>query len=65
MPKPIDVLLTNLLLDVTNPRFETQQENQRDAIRNMADEQGEKLLNLAEDIVKHKLDPSSSRHCHS
>jgi len=59
MSKPRDLTLSTLLLDVTNPRFETEQENQRDAIRAMAEEQGEKLLNLAEDIVQFQLDPSS------
>lgn len=56
MPK---LALTNLLLDMTNPRFDTEQENQRDAIHKMAVEQDEKLLNLAEDIVQFSLDPSS------
>ena len=51
--------LTNLLLDVTNPRFETEQQNQRDAINRMAVEQGDKILNLAEDIVQFGTDPSS------
>jgi hypothetical protein len=51
--------VANLLLDVSNPRFETEQENQRDAIRTMAEEQGTKLLNLAEDILRFSLDPSS------
>lgn len=51
--------LTNLLIDVINPRFETEQQNQRDAIHKMAVEQGEKLLNLAEDIVQFGIDPSS------
>jgi len=51
--------LTNLLLDVTNPRFETEQQNQRDAINRMAVEQGDKILNLAEDIVQFGVDPSS------
>ncbi len=51
--------LVNLLLDVVNPRFETEQDNQRDAIRTMAEEQGEKLLSLADDIVEHGLDPAS------
>src|SRR6266480_7384094 len=54
------IALTNLLLDVINPRFVTEQDNQRAAIRNMATEQGEKLLNLADDIVNFGLDPSSS-----
>ncbi len=54
------IALTNLLLDVTNPRFVTEQDDQRAAIRNMAAEQSEKLLNLADDIVKFGLDPSSS-----
>lgn len=51
--------LTNLLLDVTNPRFETEQQNQREAIHKMAVEQGDKLLNLAEDIVQFGIDPSA------
>jgi hypothetical protein len=51
--------ITNLLLDVLNPRFETEQQNQRDAIHKMAIEQGEKLLNLAEDIVQFGMDPTS------
>ena len=51
--------LTNLLLDVINPRFETEQQNQRDAINKMAEEQGDKILNLAEDIVQFGIDPSS------
>src|SRR6266581_7235396 len=59
MSKPVDITVANLRLDITNPRFETEQENQRDAIRQMAEDQGEKLLNLAEDIVEFGLDPSS------
>lgn len=54
-----EVHRSNLLLDVINPRFETEQENQREALRNMAEEQGEKLLKLADDIVQHGLDPST------
>jgi hypothetical protein len=57
--KPLDVALANLMLDVANPRFETEQEDQREAIRRLAQDQGEKLLNLAEDITVHGLDPSS------
>lgn len=59
MSESKSIPLANLLLDVVNPRFETEQDNQRDAIRRMAEDQGEKLLNLAEDIVEHGLDPSS------
>jgi hypothetical protein len=51
--------LTNLLLDVINPRFETEQQNQRDAITKMATELGDKILNLAEDIVQFGVDPST------
>lgn len=59
MAETKSIPLANLLLDVVNPRFETEQENQRDAIRKMAEDQGDKLLSLAEDIVEHGLDPSS------
>lgn len=59
MSELIDVAPANLMLDVANPRFETEQEDQREAIRRMAEDQGDKLLNLAEDITSHGLDPSS------
>src|SRR5712691_7391784 len=59
MIKPIDVPVANLRLDIANPRFETEQENQRDDIRQMAEDQSDKLLNLAEDVVAFGLDPSS------
>lgn len=59
MAKSVDVLLTNLIVDSINPRLPVEQQGQRDAIRTLAVDQGEKLLNLAEDIVEHGLDPSS------
>lgn len=53
--KPI--LLDNLLVNVENPRYEPMN-NQNDAISAMAEEQGSKLANLAEDIVNNGLNPS-------
>lgn len=47
------------MIDSANPRFETEQEDQRGAIRRIAEDQGEKLINLAEDITSFGLDPSS------
>lgn len=53
----IDVKVVNLLLDVNNPRFETQS-NQREAISKMIDDQGPKLVNLANSIAEYGLNPS-------
>lgn len=55
----IEVAPASLLLDVANPRFENEQDGQREAIRRLALDQGEKLLNLAEDVVAHGMDPSA------
>lgn len=57
-PNVRDVPVANLALDLLNPRLE-QQPGQRDAIRSLMSAQGEKVLNLADDIVKEGLDPSS------
>jgi hypothetical protein len=50
---------TSLRLDVENPRHD-QTKDQRDAIQTIAREQGEKLLNLARDIVESGLDPTQN-----
>jgi len=46
-----------LLIDLENPRYDTRP-SQRDALITMLKEQGEKLINLAEDIVYRGLNPS-------
>ncbi len=52
-----DIDLVNLLLDIKNPRFETQH-NQREALRTIAIEQGQKLVKLAEHIAQNDTNPS-------
>jgi hypothetical protein len=51
------IRVENLLIDEANPRYESNS-NQRNAIFAIANEQRDKLANLAEDIVKHGLNPS-------
>jgi hypothetical protein len=51
------IKVTNLILNVANPRFETVN-NQRDALETMVIEVGNKLLVLAEDIVRNGVNPS-------
>lgn len=46
----IPISIDDLLLDLINPRIE-EQDNQREAIRAIIREQGQKIVNLAEDIV--------------
>lgn len=54
-----DLQLSNLELNTQNPRFEMAGD-QREAIRTMLDEQSDKIINLAEDIIKFGLNPSES-----
>ncbi|HEX8819807.1 MAG TPA: hypothetical protein VF794_07795 [Archangium sp.] len=49
---------TNLLFDLRNPRLDPQA-SQRDALRTLVQNLRDKIVNLAEDIVDHRLDPSS------
>jgi hypothetical protein len=52
--------LNSLLIDTDNPRLEEMLENQLEAIRAIAANQGPKLVVLAKDIVEHGLNPSES-----
>jgi hypothetical protein len=59
MSAPILIGLTDLMLDLQNPRVETQS-SQPEAIHAIITEQGDKLIKLAEDIVEHGVNPSES-----
>ena len=50
--------ISSLLLDLDNSRFPDSPDSQRDAIVKMVELQGEKLVNLARDIIAHGMDPS-------
>lgn len=50
--------ISELFLDESNPRFPAVK-GQREAIAAMLEEQGDKIANLAEDIYKNGLNPSS------
>ncbi|MFV8257158.1 hypothetical protein ACNQKP_05115 [Bdellovibrio bacteriovorus] len=54
-----DLQLSSLELNTQNPRFEMAGD-QREAIRTMLNEQSDKIINLAEDIIKFGLNPSES-----
>lgn len=54
------ISINKLLLDLNNPRFSNAPDNQRDAIKEMVNIQGSKLVVLAKDIVDYGLDPSAS-----
>lgn len=51
------IQLEDLLVDLQNPRYDPRT-NQREAITTIAQDQGMKLVNLAEDIVEKGLNPS-------
>ena len=52
-----DIPINKLLLDINNPRHDILK-NQDEAIREMIIDQGDKLLNLARDIVGRGINPS-------
>jgi hypothetical protein len=54
--KPKDIRVTDLQLDTTNYRT-GKQNDQRDAIRALIEEQRNKLVNLAKDIIENGLSP--------
>lgn len=52
------IQLSQLLVDIDNPRIADVLENQSDAIREIALGQGKKLLRLATDILEHGTNPA-------
>ncbi len=59
MPELVDVPVSDLLLDEANPRLGDRQSSQQDVYTELSKVQGKRLLNLADDIVKHGLDPTT------
>ena len=55
---PKNIPLSKLSLDIQNPRLDNP-ESTKDVIAAMLEQQGNKILRMAEDIVEHGLDPSS------
>ncbi len=55
---PKTILISNLLLDLDNPRFPRIVESQREAINLMVEIQSDKIEALARDISEFGLDPS-------
>lgn len=53
----LEIPIDKLLLDLTNPRHDIL-ENQTDALREMIVDQGDKLVNLARDIIEKGINPS-------
>lgn len=58
MPPPVELRVADLLLDAENPRLSQPNQGQREVIRAMAAAAPEKIVNLARDIMVHRLDPS-------
>lgn len=57
MPRKLNIKLSNLYLDLRNPRYE-EQRSQNEALNTIAGEQKEKLLVLLRDIIAHGMNPS-------
>ncbi len=57
MSKKVNISLSNLYLDLQNPRYE-EQSSQNEALNTIAGEQKGKLVVLLKDILEHGLNPS-------
>ena len=57
MPRKLTLKLSNLYLDLKNPRYD-EQRSQNEALNTIAGEQKDKLLVLLRDIIAHGLNPS-------
>ncbi len=56
-PEYMTIPISDLLLDVENPRLEDEQDSQQKAAEALAEQQGDKIIRLAEDIVQYGIDP--------
>jgi hypothetical protein len=59
MPEVVDVAISDLLLDSRNARLRDEQPSQQATALSLAEQQGARLVRLAEDIVKNGLDPTA------
>ena len=60
MKKTESIKVSKLLLDLGNPRFNKEVYSQKEAINLMLELQGDKIIRLAEDMIKNGLDPSEN-----
>lgn len=59
MAEYADIALSDLIVDERNARLRNPQANEQAALLALAEQQKRRLLNLADDIIKHGLDPTS------
>lgn len=59
MPEIVHVPVVDLLLDPENPRIAGGATSQQETALQLAQQQSERIVRIAEDIVKHHLDPTS------
>lgn len=57
MSRRLSLKLSNLYLDLKNPRYE-EQKSQNEALNTIAKEQGQKLFILLKDVIDHGLNPT-------
>ena len=58
MGKIIAIAVSDLVVDTRNPRLVEPDKSQRDALRDLAASQGNKLVALAKDVIGYGLNPS-------
>jgi len=59
MPQIVDIPISDLLLDPENPRFKDVPKSQQEAAKELAEKHGDHVIELATDVVKFGLDPTT------
>lgn len=59
MSEIVDISISDLLLDPENPRFKDVPKTQQEAARELAEKHGDHVIELADDVVKFGLDPTT------
>lgn len=59
VPEIVDIQISDLLLDLENPRFAEMPRSQQEAAHDLAEKHGEHILELARDIVEFGIDPTT------
>lgn len=59
MTELVNIALVDLIVDVRNARLRKEQSSEQSALLALANQQGQRIVSLAADIVEHGLDPTN------
>jgi hypothetical protein len=59
VPEVVEISISDLLLDPENPRFKEIPKTQQEAAKELAEKHGDQVVELAGDVVRYGLDPTT------